>query len=171
MPTETAVAKAASDLSAALGGVKVFTEMPPPAVATDDGDLAGVYELTALSWDERYVVLVPHPVTGQLVQTEHIKRHHQGDLVTLSQQEAKRLLRADAVVVPGAREALEAERLAAVVEAQKRQLKEAQKRKEAAAAALSSDDLSDQQRHLLELELNRAHPGAGQSVAPGTEED
>jgi hypothetical protein len=52
--------------------VKVLNK--PPRPIRDDHDrqsMAGTYELTAELWDELVIVLVPHAVTGQLVEKEH----------------------------------------------------------------------------------------------------
>lgn len=154
MPSTEEIATAAAALSESLG-VKVLTSLPPPEVATDEpDDLAGVYELTATQWDEPFIVLLPHPVTGVLVQTDHFKRHHRGDLVSLTHAEAYRLLNAEAVAVPGLRAARTAQRLEAMVELQRRELDTATKRKKDAAELLGDVELTDQQRALLELELN-----------------
>lgn len=105
--------QAAARLSEALG-VKVLLETPAEvALASGETDLSGLYELTAHQWDEPFVELKSHPLTGQLVEFDRFKRHSKGDLVRLSHLQAKRLLKADAVAEPGARETREAERVEA----------------------------------------------------------
>ena len=94
-----------------MRGVKILTKLPAPPHDPSRESLEGVYELTAMLWDELVIVLAPHPVTGVLVETEHFVRHRQGDLVYLSDRDARRLLASDAVIVPGQREELVAEQL------------------------------------------------------------
>lgn len=86
---------------------------PPRSVhdLDDHEDLSGVYELTAHSWDEAVTILSPHPITSELVQTDHFVRHLQGDLVHLEHKEARRLLNAGAVRRPGVEEDLQVQRL------------------------------------------------------------
>lgn len=66
---------------------------------------AGLYELTALMWDQP---------TSRPGCPETYIRHLQGDIVRLTERDARRLLVAGAVVEPGTREAaaLEQARLA-----------------------------------------------------------
>ena len=109
-PAATVSREELNELSEARG-VKVLTKVPVPPHDPVRESRAGVYELTAMLWDERVIVLVPHPVTGVLVESEHFVRHRQGDLVHLSDAEARRLLAGDAVVVPGEREEQAAEAL------------------------------------------------------------
>ena len=92
-------------------GVKILTKLPVPPHDDSRESRAGTYELTAMLWDELVYVLAPHPVTGVLVETEHFVRHLKGDLVQLSDREARRLLAGGAVVEVGVREEQEAEAL------------------------------------------------------------
>jgi hypothetical protein len=57
---------------------------------------AGDYELVALSWDE--------PLPAKPGMPHDFVRHEQGDIVTLSESEAKRLYGAGAVVRKGERQ-------------------------------------------------------------------
>lgn len=61
---------------------------------------AGLYELTALMWDQP---------TSRPGCPETYIRHRQGDIVRLTDADARRLLAAGAVVEPGTREAAELE--------------------------------------------------------------
>lgn len=70
-------------------------------------DMSGVYEILCHLWDEPYIILAPHPVTGVLVETQRQARHRQGDLVQIGNLQARRLLAAGAIARPGEREAAE----------------------------------------------------------------
>ncbi len=125
-------------------GVKVLTKVPVPPHDPTAESRAGVYELTALLWDERVIVLAPHPVTGVLVETEHFVRHVKGDLVHLSDREARRLLAADAVVVPMEREQQRAEQLRRQMEQAQAELEQmATRRQMLEAVGAVSDDPED----------------------------
>ncbi len=99
------------DALAAATGTKVLTRLPLPPHDDTRESREGIYELTCELWDELVYVLAPHPVTGVPIKNEHFVRHRKGDLVHLSDREARRLLAADAVAVPGKREELVAEQL------------------------------------------------------------
>lgn len=146
-------------------GLRVLTSMPPPAVVVE-GDLSGVYELDCYSWDEPYVVLTPHPVTGVLIPTDHSQRHVKGDLIALTHTQAVRLLGCGAVVVPGLREARQRDVLQQRMKVQQDVLDALERRNSEARAALEDVDLTDEQRSLLQLDLERRNAGAGPSVAP-----
>jgi hypothetical protein len=163
-PDEDRHRAAAKTMSEANGGIKVLTRMPPPPENTGP-DLAGVYELICDVWSEPYIVLIPHPVTGVLVETHHAKRHVRGDLVSLNHAQASRLLAADAVAVPGAREARQRAELQRLLKAQQAELDTLERRSAEAQAVLSAD-LTDEQRALVELDLAQLTAGAGPSVAP-----
>jgi hypothetical protein len=77
---------------------------------------AGKYELVATSWDEP---------TSKPGDPFSYKRHRRGDIVTLNDEEARRLVRAGAVVKPGERERGVAEQLAAQAQAAQRAYEEA----------------------------------------------
>ncbi len=112
-------------------GVKVFTRLPKRK-RDEHGDgrsIAGTYELTADSWDELVVVVSNHPVTGQPVEVEHFVRHEKGDLVHLTDAQARRLLAAEAVVNPGEREAALASSPEATIDAARRDLQAMEDRK------------------------------------------
>jgi hypothetical protein len=87
----------------------LLEEPPEPGVADGEDDLSGFYELTCHSWDELYVVLIPNPVNGVLGEHERFRQHLKGDIVNLEHKQAKRLLAAGAVVVPGTVELARAE--------------------------------------------------------------
>lgn len=84
---------------------------------TVDGTNAGIYEVSALFWDE---------ITSKPSEPFEFKRHKRGDKVRLNEEDARRLFRAGAVVVPG-----EAEKAAAAAALQQLQ---------AAMGALSPED-------------------------------
>ncbi len=159
-PDDNARRLAANELAEAKG-LKVLTRLPPPPEQT--GDLAGVYEMVARSWEEMFIVLVTHPVTGNLIETEHFKTHHEGDLVALNHRHARRLLDAGAVVIPGVREERKRAELQRLILAQQAELDAIVARKAEAADVLMAD-LTDEQRALAELELQ--HTPDGPSVAP-----
>jgi hypothetical protein len=93
-------------------GIRVLIEDPLGQPRDDPGvDYSGVYELLAYSWDEPYIVLTPHPVTGVLVEVERTARHVKGDLVKVGNLEARRLLAAGAIATPGEREEQELKRI------------------------------------------------------------
>ncbi len=52
-----------------MRGVKILTKLPTPPHDDSRESREGAYELTAMLWDELGIVLVPHPVTGALVET------------------------------------------------------------------------------------------------------
>lgn len=86
-------------------GMKVFRDPPhPPRDPHDDKDMAGVYELDCTLWDEPIIVLAANPFTGTLSEQHRAIRHLKGDMVSLGNVEARRLLAAGAVVHPGERE-------------------------------------------------------------------
>ncbi len=138
-----------------MRGVKILTKLPTPPHDDSRESREGVYELTAMLWDELVIVLAPHPVTGALVETEHFVRHHQGDLVHLSDHDARRLLASDAVVVPGEREEQ-------VAEALRRQITQAQ---------AQVDEMESRRRLLEEVAEHSDDPEelwqAGKGSAPG----
>lgn len=129
--------------------MKVFTKLPRrKRDQHGDGEsIAGTYELTCDSWDELVVVVSNHPITGQPVEVEHFVRHEKGDLIHLTDEQARRLLRAEAVAKPGVREAQRAERLAAQIAAAQRDLDEMERRRlalqEVAEAGGGDDALWD----------------------------
>lgn len=92
-----------------LGRKVLFEEVPAAGPTVGEQDMSGLYELTALMWDEPYTVLLPNPVTGELVEHERRRRHRKGDIINLEHHQAKRLWRAGAIVVPGSRELAAAE--------------------------------------------------------------
>jgi hypothetical protein len=146
-------------------GMRVLTQVPdgPPE------GLGGTYELTAYSWDEPVLVARRDPSTGALVETSHLVRHRKGDLVTLSDREARRLLAADAVAVPGVREAVRLAQLEQAVKAQEAAVRASKRNK---ATEAFGDGLTDVQRAMAEEELRRAvGPVNAPSAAPSSDDD
>ena len=123
---------------AEVRGTRVLTRLPTAPHDELKGSQAGVYELTCGSWDELVIVAAPHPTTaGAVLETEHFVRHVQGDLVQLSDAEARRLLAAEAVRVPGEREQQVAEALQRKIERAQAELEELRARRERFEATAS----------------------------------
>lgn len=126
--------------------MKVLLERPIAPRDPEREDLAGVWELTCHSWVEMMMLLVPHPVTGQLTQQEHFVPHQQGDLMHLTDAQARYLLGAGSIARPG-------ERLKAELEARQREIeafqqetdRELERVQQAIEERMQSDaDISDQ---------------------------
>lgn len=113
---------------------------------------AGKYELVALQWDE---------ILSKPGEPFNFKRHKQGDVVELNVEDARRLVRAGAVVKPGSRQKAQAQLALANFRAALEQLTPEQ-RKEVLADA-KADESGTSRRS----PRKSTTPGAEQSKPPG----
>lgn len=132
--------QAVADRLSQARGLRVLTEDPfaPPHEDHPGVDMSGVYEILCLFWEEPYIILAPHPVTGALVETQRHARHRQGDLAHIGNLQARRLLAAGAIARPGEREAAELARVEAYAAQVKSQSDAAQQRMEAKQAEMTA---------------------------------
>jgi hypothetical protein len=148
-----------------LRGMKIVTDMPPDngsVPAAGENDLGGVFEIACLHWDEPFILLTEHPITGSTVEEVRFVRHRTGDLVRLDHAQGKRLLAAGAVVHPGVREEAEL----AVLEAQAAMAAQQAAETRARIKRLKSV-MGEQSSETAAWEAGRRNAGlTGPSVAP-----